>query len=201
MNLKLGKFTPSLTAQSLQMVPMEYNDDEECEVPENICALSVLAEAATEKIVKILVSHNPRLRPRYDRFDVSVAFRPCSEIEFDYDVFSRASTLPSCQIKQGSFASSCSMFTSEMLPTVGLHTDESNSGRDSPVASVHETRLQEVKKECIHSTCSSIRSFHMPQNKGLEVRRFAKDDGGSTVPRRRFLSRLLGCLGTSSSAD
>uniref|UniRef100_A0A7S0NCE5 Uncharacterized protein n=1 Tax=Cryptomonas curvata TaxID=233186 RepID=A0A7S0NCE5_9CRYP len=41
-------------------------------------------EAATKEIIKVLTSHNSRLRPRFDRFDVAISFRPCSDIEVDY---------------------------------------------------------------------------------------------------------------------
>jgi hypothetical protein len=40
-------------------------------------------ELATQNIIRVLTSHNPRLRPRYDRFDVRISFRPCSEIDVD----------------------------------------------------------------------------------------------------------------------
>ena len=42
-----------------------------------------LTKKATENIIKTLASSNPRLRPRYDRYDLAVAFRPCSDFTHD----------------------------------------------------------------------------------------------------------------------
>ena len=43
-------------------------------------------EHATMDIIRVLTSHNPRLRPRYDRFDIRISCRPCSDIDFIDDI-------------------------------------------------------------------------------------------------------------------
>ena len=44
---------------------------------------SQLVMMATEDVLKVLTSHDPRTFSRYDPYDISLSFRPCSDYDYD----------------------------------------------------------------------------------------------------------------------
>ena len=61
---------------------MDFYDDDLIE-PACHAESSEAILKTTLNIIKILITSNPRLRPRYDRYDVAVSTRPCSNLVYD----------------------------------------------------------------------------------------------------------------------
>jgi hypothetical protein len=161
-------------------------DDVLPEVPEEIDALIDSANAATEDIIRMLVSHNPRLRPRYDRFDVNIAFRPCSEVDFDPSEFQSSRPMSDYTLQtgcDGESHSSCTLIQ-ERDSALAICGGSFASSRSFP-------RLQRIT-----STASSAKS----ECSFSDLKRFS-DTNRSRAPKRRLIARLLGCLGSANAAD
>jgi hypothetical protein len=164
-------------------------DDVLPQVPEDIDALIESASAATEDIIRMLVSHNPRLRPRYDRFDVNIAFRPCSDVDFDPSEFHSSRPISNYTIPtecDGESPSDCSFAHSSCTLI---------QERDSTLVicsgSFANSRLQRststapsAKSECSFSDLNRL-----------------SESNRSRAPKRRLIARLLGCLGSSHAAE
>jgi hypothetical protein len=163
-------------------------DDIIPEIPMDIADLTALTQAATETIVKILVSHNPRLRPRYDRFDVSVAFRPCSDMEFDLNEY--------CIVSISSDAEHLTQNYHELSRSCPC--PEQLRGRDIAVASDSS-----ISNKCSASHgCYKDSTFNIVDSPTLRQCTGARKLNESfKLPPKRLLERLFGCLSTSCAAD
>ena len=162
--------------ESIAPVIFECMDGVVPEIPEDVGALAESAQAATEDIIKILVSHNPRLRPRYDRFDVVVAFRPCSDVDFD----------------PGEFRS-----TRQMCHD-GFRCDWANAfnfAQSSGSASISSGILSRLQSSA--STMPSSKS----ECSFRDLKRFSDTNTNTRTPKQRLIARLLGCLGRSRTTD
>ena len=161
------------------------------EIPENVGALTKLTEAATVDIISILASHNPRLRPRFDRIhfdanDVQVprhssccgCWNQVTLVEDGLDSHGET-TIAECQ------SCSCSFSASQ---------------RGTDVSALRRLSLDTSEEYTAHNTAQNSIKFGDHQTKrivdgtGFERRSVEK-------PKRRMLDRLLGCLGSSRSSD
>jgi hypothetical protein len=164
------------------------------EIPENVGALTKLTEAATVDIISILASHNPRLRPRFDRFDVAIAFRPSSSIHFDAN-----------DVQVPRHSSCCGCWNQVTLVEDGLDSHgettiaECQSCSCSFSASQRGTDVAALRRLSLNTSENSIKigdhqTKRIVDGTGFEGRSVEK-------PKRRMLDRLLGCLGSSRSSD
>lgn len=162
----------SLNLERMPPTAMECTDDVLPEVPGYCCALSDETHAVTEKIIRVLASHNPRLRPRYDRFDVNIAFRPCSDMDFDPSEFQYSRPSSSCMIQS---------------ERVGNNDSYRNFVRSSSEPTRHmDSALNACSRELseLHRSTSTTSETHIV-----------------SPSKRCLIARLLGCLGTSCAAD
>ena len=157
---------------------------QQSEIPANLCCITKITEAATVNVIKILASHNPKIRTRYDRFDVATAFRPCSEIYFDpIHVRTATNTVTLNQnYREENNAVLCSNKTtscSKVWISGSAAADDQANSKDV-AAKKNSPRVSAA----LH-TAGKNRHFEAVTD--------------INEPQRRLLSRLLGCLVTSES--
>jgi hypothetical protein len=180
---------------------VEYLGETMPEIPENVGALTKLTEAATENIISILTSHNPRLRPRFDRFDVAISFRPSSNIYFDANDVQTPRHSSCCVCwNQVKYVDDCS--DSRYETTTAYYPScfcfFSQSTRRTDVAALRRSTLNTLEEFTAHNIVqnSVIVGDHQIKRvvDGFEENRAEK-------PKRRMLDRLLRCFGSSRNSD
>ena len=105
------------------------------EDPEPAPAYVILMKTA--EIIQTLASSNPRLRSRYDRFDILIAFRPCSDYYFDpNDVENECQDVEfideACDIESSEIDINCQYMLASAIFSGG--------GRNSPAAALWDWR-------------------------------------------------------------
>ena len=152
------------------------------EIPANLCLLNKITEAVTEHVVKILASHNPRIRSRYDRFDVATAFRPCSDIYFDPN-----------HVRTDTGSEDWNKYEENSAAIFPCLDQEFNCDKRAERLA-NDTPANSKEVAAIENT---IRA-RVPQSQPIKHSHLeAMADGNK--PRRRLLTRLLGCFGKSET--
>jgi hypothetical protein len=180
------------------------------EIEPDALASCAATEAATRDIIQVLTSHNSRLRPRFDRFDVAISFRPCSDIEFEmqprrvqscHSCLQRPSsshTYPENQDTECSLNDAHARNETIRDSTATICEWRSHGRSPTQIGSQHRPcNIPPPARPCnspghISIAGCSASSFHSTQS----------DSDASRVirPRQRLWKRLLGCLGTSRAA-
>ena len=158
------------------------------------CSCSEVTQKATEIIIKTLTSTNSRLRPRYDRYDVAVSFRPCSDYTQETNESLESINMQDLNIGSRIYR------TPRVSPTT------SRGWRDS-AAAVLETRRCEIyttsKEKTMLSDCPALQTDQQNNNSHFEdlhlstadkveaaLQRFAADRTTSTESKNDAASPL-----------